>query len=190
MMVGKLPTVTALVVVGVCYHANNVMVSAYSAPKSTVFGNKMLTKSNAIAVPMETDQQQQRNINKEFAWVENLDYKGFGREVRELGKELTRNQGLEDVRHLEKIVSWRNLCAVVGVASMWTTPNPITILALSTWTYASWTMIAHHTCHGGYNRVDAGRCKSGKFAKNSVFRRIVDWCDWMHPEAWNIEHNR
>jgi hypothetical protein len=25
--------------------------------------------------------------------------------------------------------------------------------ALSTWTYASWTMIAHHTCHGRYNRI-------------------------------------
>jgi fatty acid desaturase len=51
-------------------------------------------------------------------------------------------------------------------------------------------MIAHHTCHGGYNRVDAGKFHSRGFAVGSVWRRVQDWCDWMQPEAWNIEHNR
>jgi hypothetical protein len=50
-------------------------------------------------------------------------------------------------------------------------------------------MIAHHTCHGGYNRVDAGRYKSRGFALG-LTNRIVDWLDWMQPEAWNVEHNR
>ena len=58
---------------------------------------------------------------------------------------------------------------------MWLDPNPITIAALSTWTYASWTMVAHHTCHGGYNRVDAGKYNSRGFALGSVTRRIADW---------------
>ena len=73
---------------------------------------------------------------------------------------------------------------------MWLDPNPITVAALSTWTYASWTMVAHHTCHGGYNRVDAGKYNSRGFALGTVTRRIADWCDWMQPEAWNVEHNR
>jgi fatty acid desaturase len=64
------------------------------------------------------------------------------------------------------------------------------VAALSTWTYASWTMVAHHTCHGGYNRVDAGKFNSRGFALGSVKKRIEDWCDWMLPEAWNVEHNR
>ena len=50
-------------------------------------------------------------------------------------------------------------------------------------------MIAHHTCHGGYNRVDAGRYHSRGFALG-LLNRCVDWLDWMMPEAWNIEHNR
>jgi fatty acid desaturase len=50
-------------------------------------------------------------------------------------------------------------------------------------------MIAHHTCHGGYNRVDAGRFNSRGFGLGLV-NRFVDWLDWMQPEAWNIEHNR
>jgi Fatty acid desaturase len=51
-------------------------------------------------------------------------------------------------------------------------------------------MIGHHTCHGGYNRVDAGRFNSRGFAIGSVKNRIRDFCDWMLVDAWNIEHNR
>ena len=65
---------------------------------------------------------------------------------------------------------------------MWLDPNPITIAALSTWTYASWTMVAHHTCHGGYNRVDAGKYNSRGFALGSVTRRIADWVSRYHPD--------
>lgn len=65
---------------------------------------------------------------------------------------------------------------------MWLDPNPITIAALSTWTYANWTMVAHHTCHGGYNRVDAGKYNSRGFALGSVTRRIADWVSRYHPD--------
>jgi len=44
--------------------------------------------------------------------------------------------------------------------------------------------------HGGYNRVDAGGFNSRGFALGSLVQRVKDWLDWMHPEAWNIEHNR
>jgi fatty acid desaturase len=87
-------------------------------------------------------------------------------------------------------LKWRDISAAVGIATMWMTPNPLTVAALSTWTYASWTMVAHHTCHGGYNRVDAGKFNSRGFALGNVVKRVQDWCDWMAPEAWNVEHNR
>ena len=51
-------------------------------------------------------------------------------------------------------------------------------------------MVAHHTCHGGYNRVEAGKFNSRKFALGTLKRRVGDWLDWMQPEAWNVEHNR
>ena len=168
-------------------------VGAFSAPPGSALKRSLvIQRSIALPLPDESTPTSKSSSDLDDAdvWIENLDFEGFGREVNELGKRLSSMQSDDDVRHLEKIVSWRNAFALVGVATMWTTPNPLTILALSTWTYASWTMIAHHTCHGGYNRVDAGKFKSGKFAVKSLQRRVMDWCDWMHPDAWNIEHNR
>ncbi|KAL7564588.1 hypothetical protein ACA910_017933 [Epithemia clementina (nom. ined.)] len=145
------------------------------------------SKQKAIAVPLEV---QSLVDEDDTAWVQNLDYQGFTNEVNALGKQLLQETGPADVQHLQKIVSWRNVAALIGVATMWMTPNPLTIAALSTWTYASWTMIAHHTCHGGYNRVNAGKFNSRGFALGTLQRRVQDWCDWMAPEAWNVEHNR
>ncbi|CAJ1930641.1 unnamed protein product [Cylindrotheca closterium] len=148
----------------------------------------------AVAVPMDTPNFGVPNLSKtkldpKDDWVRNLDYDGFAKEVSALGKELRKNTGKDDVDHLNKIVNWRNMAAVFGLATIWLPVNPLTVAALSTWTYASWTMIAHHTCHGGYNRVDAGRFNSRGFALGAL-NRVVDWLDWMQPEAWNIEHNR
>lgn len=134
-----------------------------------------------------------------------LDYANFGREVAALGQDLQRESSgsAEVLEHLQKMMAWRNACAILGVCTLWTTPNPITIAALSTWTYASWVVVAHHTCHGGYNRVATTMDKSGSsssnnnnpfhsrgFALGTVQQRCKDWLDWILPEAWNMEHNR
>merc|ERR1719174_844091 len=52
-------------------------------------------------------------------------------------------------------------------------------------------MIAHHTCHGGYDNCHPvkSRWNRFKFAVGSLWNRIIDWLDWMLPEAWNVEHN-
>jgi len=74
---------------------------------------------------------------------------------------------------------------------MWLAPNVLTVLALSLWTHSAWTMMGHHISHGGYNRTDqSGRFNSRGFAQGSLWRRMVDWLDWMLPEAWNVEHNQ
>jgi fatty acid desaturase len=38
--------------------------------------------------------------------------------------------------------------------------------------------------------LQAGKYNSRGFALGSVKRRVIDWLDWMMPEAWNVEHNR
>ena len=38
--------------------------------------------------------------------------------------------------------------------------------------------------------MDAGKFNSRGFALGSAVKRVADWCDWMLPEAWNLEHNR
>jgi len=69
--------------------------------------------------------------------------------------------------------------------------NLFSVVMLSTFTFSRWTMIAHHTCHGGYDKVhyNKGRFNRFKFALGSTWTRMCDWFDWMMPEAWNIEHN-
>jgi len=172
--------------------------NAWTAPKPAASGLPK-TVQQAVALPLpgqgvatpQTDAETSAtDLAPEDQWVAKLDYEGFGREVTALGKELQAEGGAEDVAHLEKMVSWRNIAGLVGVATMAFPVNPVSVLALSTWTYASWTMIAHHTCHGGYNRVDAGNFNSRGFALGNVVQRTKDWLDWMQPEAWNVEHNR
>jgi hypothetical protein len=138
-----------------------------------------IPSSDMLSMPLSP---RASNLAPEDEWVAKLDYDAFGKEVTALGKELLADTGDDDVQHLNKIVSWRNAAAVIGLASVWMTPNPMTIFALSLWNYASWTMLAHHTCHGGYNRVDAGRFNSRGFALGLV-NRAIDWLDHMLPEV-------
>ena len=165
-------------------------------PAGQVWSRPVSTKVQAVAIPLPGVGQQasnsvvsppavptKSNLAAEDQWIANLDYEGFGKEVTALGKQLQKEGGQADVNHLKKMVLWRNACALIGLATCWMAPNPLTVAALSTWTYASWTMIAHHTCHGGYNRVDAGGFNSRGFALGSVWNRAKDWLDWMHPEG-------
>jgi len=122
-------------------------------------------------------------------WIQKLDLEGFGREVHELGERLKTEQGEADQEHLAEMVTWSRCCAALGLATMWLPPNPITIVALSLWTHSAWTMIGHHVCHGGYNRSSSTYNSRG-FALGSAFQRLIDWFDWMLPEAWNVEHNQ
>jgi hypothetical protein len=112
---------------------------------------QLLQPLQAVAVPLDgpviSDQEQSKPVVlPRDVWVENLDYDAFRKDVNALGKELLADTGDKDVEHLNKVLSWRNLAAIIGISTMWVTPNPITIAALSTWTYASWTMGTYFAC--------------------------------------------
>jgi len=130
-------------------------------------------------------------IAPEDEWIAKVDIPAFKADIKALGDRLEKGQGNEDVAHLEKIMRWSNICGGVGLLTCWMRPNPVSILALSTWTLSRWTMIGHHVCHGGYNKQDdgSGRFTSFGFALGSLKNRVRDWFDWMLPEAWNVEHN-
>merc|ERR1712127_793508 len=102
-----------------------------------------------------------------------------------------KQQGPKDVRHLNKMIAWSNACGAVGLVMMGFGVNIFSIIGLSTFTFTRWTMIAHHTCHGGYDKChpQKKRWNRFKFAVGSLWTRMCDWFDWMLPEAWNVEHN-
>lgn len=124
-------------------------------------------------------------------WVAKFDFEGFSQEIRALGKKLESEQGPADVAHLNKMIMWSNVCAAVGLLTMGFGVNIISVVGLSLYTFSRWTMIAHHTCHGGYEKChpNKGRWSRFKFGLGSTWRRFNDWFDWMMPEAWNVEHN-
>jgi fatty acid desaturase len=140
---------------------------------------------------MKTEQTQAEQLQKGDEWIKDFNLEAFTEDIRKLGEVLEKNQGEADVAHLNKIVGWSHACFLVGFLTMGFAINPISIIALSTWTFSRWTMIAHHTCHGGYDKChpNKNRWNRFKFAIGSQFRRVADWLDWMMPEAWNVEHN-
>mmetsp|Transcript_26112 Transcript_26112/g.37450 ORF Transcript_26112/g.37450 Transcript_26112/m.37450 type:complete len:441 (+) Transcript_26112:148-1470(+) len=130
-------------------------------------------------------------LKPEDKWIATVDYEAFAAEIKKLGEELEKNQGEADVKHLHKMIGWSNTCAFLGLVTMGLGVNLFSVLMLSTWTFSRWTMIAHHTCHGGYDKChpNKNRWHRFKFAVGSFWRRLNDWFDWMMPEAWNVEHN-
>ena len=124
-------------------------------------------------------------------WVKDFDLDAFTADMKNLGDELEKNQGPADVAHLNKMIMWANACGIVGMLTMGLGVNLLAVVGLSTFTFARWTMIAHHTCHGGYDKIhpDKNRWNRFKFAVGSLWTRMCDWFDWMMPEAWNVEHN-
>jgi fatty acid desaturase len=130
-------------------------------------------------------------LSKGDEWIATFDFPSFSEEIRALGKKLEKEQGPADIAHLNKMIMWSNSFAAVGLLTMGFGVNPISVMCLSLYTFSRWTMIAHHTCHGGYEKChpNKGRWSRFKFGLGSLWRRFSDWFDWMVPEAWNVEHN-
>ena len=125
-------------------------------------------------------------------WIDNLNIEAFRQEIYNLGQELLKNQGPNDLAHLHKMIWWSDSLTFFGLIltpflPVWSL-LPAVLLAFGV--TSRWTMIAHHTCHGGYDKSGDTRFNRFRFGVGSIWRRVLDWCDWMLPEAWNVEHNQ
>lgn len=147
--------------------------------------------SKDVAVHAKGPQVNEKDLAEEDKWLAKFDFPAFAQEIKALGKKLEKEQGPDDVAHLNKMIMWSNAFAAFGLLTMGLGVNPITVICLSLFTHSRWTMIAHHVCHGGYEKChpDKGRWSRFKFGLGSLWRRFNDWFDWMMPEAWNVEHN-
>lgn len=130
-------------------------------------------------------------LSVEDEWITKVNFVKFKQDIDALGKQLADGQGPADLEHLHKIIFYNRVLSFLGVITLGMYPNFITVFCLSLAVFSRWTMIGHHVCHGGYDKVDpTGRYNRYRFALGSVYKRCFDWLDWMLPEAWNLEHNK
>ena len=117
-----------------------------------------------------------------------VDMDGFQRELKALRDEVDTSLGEADKAHLRKIERWGRAATVLGLATCWLVPNPLSAAALSLGRSTRW-LLMHHVGHRGYDRVPgmASERTSKSFARGH--RRFLDWLDWMMPDAWVFEHN-
>ena len=131
-------------------------------------------------------------VKEHDEWLRNFRYEEFGEEIKQLGIELKRQQGAEDLQHLYKMVRWSNTFTALGIVLAPFLPVwcmiPSVLLAVGV--TSRWTMIAHHTCHGGFEKLGDPGYSRFTFGVGSLWRRFLDWFDWFLPEAWNVEHNQ
>lgn len=118
-----------------------------------------------------------------------LDLGRFAADVDRLRADLDADLGPADLRHLKKAALWGRVWTLLGYATAWLCPNPLSVFALSFGTFVRWAVVAHHTLHRGYDRIPGvpRRYTSQGFARG--WRRVRDWFDWMTPAAWRHEHN-
>ena len=58
----------------------------------------------------------------------------------------------------------------------------MSVFLMSCGTMSRWTIIGHHVCHGGFDKVDTTkRYNRFTFAVGSVTKRAKDWLDWVSP---------
>lgn len=93
-----------------------------------------------------------------------------------------------DIAHLKKIERWGKVCTTLGYATAWIVPNPLSGMLISQGLLTRW-LLMHHISHRGYDKVPGIEKKytSKLFGKGA--RRLFDWMDWIHPEAWHEEHD-
>jgi fatty acid desaturase len=118
----------------------------------------------------------------------NIDVRGFAAEIDQIKSEAYQNLNNQDYQHLKKIELLGGVASLLGYMTAWIIPNPVTAFLLSLGQFTRW-LLAHHILHKGYDKVPGvpPRYTSAHFAAG--WRRYIDWFDWLHPKAWDYEHN-
>jgi fatty acid desaturase len=133
----------------------------------------MITRASAPVTPAE---------------LSGMNVAGFCADIERLKADAYRQIGPADFAHLRRIERYGRVAAILGLATAWIIPNPVTAFLLSLGQFTRW-LLAHHITHRGYDRVPGipARYTSRVFARG--WRRYVDWFDWLDPDAWDHEHN-
>jgi len=120
---------------------------------------------------------------------EHVDADAFAAEVEALHATLKADLGPADYRHLLKMVWWSRLATLLGYSVAWIIPNPVSALLIGLGNMGRWANVTHPVMHRGMDKVPGvpAHYTSKRYAKG--WRRYLDWLDWLHPDAWALEHN-
>lgn len=121
--------------------------------------------------------------------LDDVDLDAFVRELEAIAAEAREDMGEADLDHLRKIERIGRVAGIIGLATAFIAPNPVSVLGLSFSRFVRWTGVAHPVVHKGYEGLEATppTRTAGGFAKG--WRRVLDWFDWIDPAAWQEEHN-
>jgi fatty acid desaturase len=97
--------------------------------------------------------------------------------------------GDDDFTHLLKMERWGKVCSLLGYATAWLMPNPLSALLISQGSFTRWTQVGHPVVHRAYDKLRGvdKNYTSKKFAHG--WRRFLDWPDWFTVEGWHYEHD-
>mmetsp|Transcript_3599 Transcript_3599/g.5815 ORF Transcript_3599/g.5815 Transcript_3599/m.5815 type:complete len:402 (+) Transcript_3599:50-1255(+) len=108
----------------------------------------------------------------------------FENEVK-TARDATKPGDCEEETHLAKMELWTTLLGISGLAlAVRGVVSPIAMILLGYYMYGKFAILAHHSLHGAW-----GLQRRGWYAQG-LYRRIVDWLDWIFPMAWICEHNK
>ncbi len=118
-----------------------------------------------------------------------IDERALEADLDALRAALRAEAGPEDLTHLRRMARWGRMCSLVGLVAAGFFPNPLAWFGLGLGNFARWAIVAHHVIHRGLDKLPGTpRHLHGRvFARG--WRRLIDWFDWMHPDAWHHEHD-
>ena len=120
---------------------------------------------------------------------QSVDREQLAKDISEIHQQALANIGIDDFKHLTKMERWGKMCSIVGYATAWVSPNPISALLISQGSFTRWTQLVHPVGHRAYDKIESINKKytSKKFAQG--WRRFIDWPDWITPAGWHQEHD-
>jgi fatty acid desaturase len=120
---------------------------------------------------------------------QSVDRQQLAKDVTQLHQQALADIGPEDFKHMKNMERWGKACTILGYATAWILPNPVSALLISQGSFTRWTQVAHPVVHRGYDKLEqaGSNYKSKRFAQG--WRRFLDWPDWMTPAGWHHEHD-
>jgi fatty acid desaturase len=108
--------------------------------------------------------------------------------VERIIQEQRSSASFRDIRHIRAFDVFGRIVALLAYAlSAWRL-NPMSPVLIVIAQMGRWGL-AHQVLHHAYDHVPS--CpkwlRGSEFARG--WRRLWDWCDWIVPEAWQLEHN-